>query len=345
MSRSTHSLVLLMTLAFVHHALAQNPTFSLLPLVGDIRRECGGGPNDGQSCTTGADCMVGPECQRVCEGGLNDGLACLGDLDCEECPTFCSGGPDDGLPCADQDDCTFAGCHPICSRGECAVNCTCNYVISAHPGDVITAEFFLSGWSPDGELLQAFQLDIDLLSIADEVRLLGYDRPSLPTECVSDEDCPQEFPLCYLSYLCEGPDHDPKAGLFIDDTRTDYVFFGLPDVAGFNVNYLRYSFGAATFQSTAVPFIKPRYAGSLILEILAEIGAEITIPLHETKLGIAFRGTFAGPIDRETLTIEVVEQPQPAERIPATSTWGLVALSLVLLTGAKVYFGRCAAVI
>ena len=42
MTRSTHSLALLVTLACGQHALAQNPTISLIPLVDDVRRECVG---------------------------------------------------------------------------------------------------------------------------------------------------------------------------------------------------------------------------------------------------------------------------------------------------------------
>ena len=45
-------------------------------------------------------------------------------------------------------------------------------------------------------------------------------------------------------------------------------------------------------------------------------------------------------LDTEGLTIEIVEPPPPSKRIPTTSNWGIVVLSLSLLAGAKVYFGR-----
>ena len=89
-------------------------------------------------------------------------------------------------------------------------------------------------------------------------------------------------------------------------------------------------------------FTQPRYVGSLIFEVLADVGERFTVslaPMGESNL-VASDSHSILPFDLENLTIEFIEPPPPPERIPTTSTWGIVVLSLSLLAGAKLWFGK-----
>ena len=226
MTRSTHFLALVMALAFVHHAVAQNPTMSLIPLVENVRRECVGGPNEGQTCSTTADCEVGPECQRTCPGT--------------------------GVTCE---------CNGDCPSGSCLQECFCNHVLEASPGDVISTEVFVSEWSPNGERLRSWQASFGMVSASDAVRPVGFDQPLVSSiECSTDEQCPEEYPFCAndrafcngecigecMPVECLGPDQCAFEGIFADISRTDYVFH---DIAvqvgpGLDISTIEYRAGA-----------------------------------------------------------------------------------------------------
>lgn len=340
MDRRTQTLLWLVTLAVTHHAFAQNPTISLIPLVDDVRRECVGGPNDGQACSTTSDCEVGPECQRVCDNG-----------------------PDAGTPCTSNSDCIFI---------ECKRRCVCNYVIQAAPGDTITTEIFASDWSLNGEKLIAWEADVDMLSASSAILPVGWDHPiGISHDCFSDDYCttlcvgggrlegfncrddidcgdgtcsePSPFPICtgFLG-ICVGPNHDPSLGAFVDTSRSDYVFFGSPQFGpAIDFSTLNYRFGSGVFDSeNARVFTSRSYLGTLVLRVLPDAAGRAVIPLGSRSALVEPPNSPMEPLDTEGLTIEIVEPPPPPETIPTTSTWGVTVLALTLLVGAKVYFGR-----
>lgn len=295
-------------------ASAQTPTLSLVPIVDDVRRECVGGPNDGQSCTSAADCEVLPDCQRSCNG-------------------------DPAQPCADSLDCV--------SGVVCEQHCFCNFVIAAEPGDVIETEVFASNWSAPGQRrLVAWQVQFELTQARDVVLPLGWDRAFPGIFCGSGGACPPEYPICDPWTLrCVGPDHDPEQGVFSDTSRSDYVFFGLAEVGPlFDLVSLDYRVGSALWDSNAAPiFTEPKYCASLILEVLPDTAGTVTIPIvsaPQSQLIEHFLNLAIEPMDTEGLTIEIGSGDEPVELVPAASQWGLLVMALLLLAGAKVYFSR-----
>jgi hypothetical protein len=95
---------------------------------------CHGGTNDGQTCTTDADCpgacklnathpecgVVAP-CPRVCRGGDTPGVPCPEGT----CPGTCVGGSNPGAACTrygHDGECTGGGhCNARCSSDRCQV--------------------------------------------------------------------------------------------------------------------------------------------------------------------------------------------------------------------------------
>jgi hypothetical protein len=95
--------------------------------------ECRGGPNNGEPCTTDADCprecrsnVAHPVCSdtlpcpNVCQGGDTPGAACSPE---GFCPGVCIGGTNPGAACLKLHDptCTGGGrCSARCGRDQCA---------------------------------------------------------------------------------------------------------------------------------------------------------------------------------------------------------------------------------
>jgi hypothetical protein len=91
---------------------------------------CRGGANDGDPCTTDADCpgaclsnashpictVVG-DCPRVCRGGDTPGAECPTGA----CPGVCIGGSNNGNPCThyDGEECPGGYCNAKCARDRC----------------------------------------------------------------------------------------------------------------------------------------------------------------------------------------------------------------------------------
>ena len=278
MVRSMYSLAYLMTLAFVHHALAQNPTVSLIPLVDDVRRECAGGQNDGLTCTTAADCELGPDCQRFCTSGSNQGLPCSFVSDCDD--------------------------------QACPQRCSCNYAMDLAPGQTITTEIVASNWSPKGETLAGWQACVDNRSAAAHgIVPLGWHPGPVESLCEADEDCEQEYPICWRG-RCVGVDHAPEQGAFVDNTRSDYVFFGLAELGPvMALGSLTYGYASVLFSEfQAVAFEEPRYCGSLKLVVEKRAHGKSIISLNCPKaltLLLEPSNAFIEPLETEDLTINI----------------------------------------
>jgi hypothetical protein len=92
---------------------------------------CRGGPNNGEPCTSDADCpgscranVAHPLCDdatpcvNVCQGGDTPGAACPDGL----CPGVCEGGDNAGAACMKLHDPTCSGggrCNARCGRDQC----------------------------------------------------------------------------------------------------------------------------------------------------------------------------------------------------------------------------------
>ena len=146
--------------------------------------------------------------------------------------------------------------------------------VSVNPGDVIELEFWGSEWSPEGQRLRSWQIAIDCDGYtsgdAGELVPLGFDDPQFDMPCTSDDDCEPSL-ICYLIYgtsgYCAGPNNDPTLGGFVDESRSDYVYFNKPVIVDPFLSPLCYRFGAIMFNAFDAPvFTVPRYFATLILK-------------------------------------------------------------------------------
>jgi hypothetical protein len=89
---------------------------------------CRGGANDGDPCTTDADCpgacqqnvahpvcAVYTDCPNVCKGGTAPGTECPDG----DCPGVCVSGPNAGNACMNGGDCPNSRCNAACKRDKC----------------------------------------------------------------------------------------------------------------------------------------------------------------------------------------------------------------------------------
>lgn len=155
------------------------------------------------------------------------------------------------------------------------------------PGDTVEAEIFVSDWTTDDERLLLFQVGVSRTSFISGttgiITPAGWDSPlTLADEigCADDSDCPAEFPFCHLIFadsgVCEGLNHDPAQGVFIDQDRADWVFFDsnsgspFPSIAAVDLGpgpVLRYAAVLFPFTNAQVYSPPPKYCGTLRLEV------------------------------------------------------------------------------
>ncbi len=276
MSRFPSGCASLAVLAFVSQlALAQRPTISLKPISGIVTKECVGGPDAGQVCTTTADCendgggAMHLSCQRLCDGDQDE--PCVTSLDC-----------------------------PV-SAIECRQQCFCNSVV-ASPSLFYLTEILASGWSP--RRLAGFQVVIDLTDTASRVLPLGWDGPEPPIPCSSDGDCPARYPICSFAE-CQDPNHDPSHGV---GTKGDLPGCepGCCKSCFVDTSTLRYRFTCWYPDPSCAPVTGPKYLGSLILvPTYAACGTVTITPSSAPESHLVDEyGLLMEPLDIEGLTIE-----------------------------------------
>ena len=170
-------------------------------------------------------------------------------------------------------------------------------------GDLIEAEFFVSGWGPAIGDLRSYQLGLlGRRGVSSGqfglVLPVGWDRPldevfcSLDEHCPpdlhcmghlcvcsSDEDCPPDL-FCF-SGGCVGPNHNPSEGAWIDATRGDFVLVDLGEVIqGIGTEFLDYLYFAVGVERGGVPDPgEARYAGTLLLEVSDDACGRFTFGL------------------------------------------------------------------
>lgn len=274
---------------------AQNPTIFYRSSGGNPSRECVGGPNDGQPCTSAASCEVGPDCERLCVGGAND-----------------------GLPCEVLSDCPSQGAE----SGTCVQRCFCNYVVQPF-GQTVNAELRARNW---GQRLTSYQARVDFTEIIDRVHPQGWTCIDLETFCSSDDDCPPETPYCWhdpvtgLGLACACRFHRPEDFVYIDpdpltgNTRTDWVFAGLGPFQAIELTSPQIAFLAAT-SGTAVAYTGTKeYLATLNLFIESNACGDIDIPLVPPTDTVLLDGNDPiEPLDLESITLRL--DPCVCERI------------------------------
>jgi hypothetical protein len=171
---------------------------------------------------------------------------------------------------------------PVAASGPHAI--VGNEIILAEAGQEVTLEIRVSDWDP--YLLFAWQafIDMDGFSSGDAGTTLplGWDRPFEWMSCMGDADCPPGLschPCILPSYgVCVGPDYNPEAGAFIDASRPDYVFYGIPEVPA--VDLLWYRFGSALLNLEHPEYFPPpKYCATLILVVSEDAAGTFTIGL------------------------------------------------------------------
>lgn len=158
-----------------------------------------------------------------------------------------------------------------------------NEIILSSGGQAVTFEIRVSGWDPYELRLWQIGLDQSMFASgnASPILPLGWDRPVVPKvgECL-DTPCPHEWPVCDdLLAICVGPNYHPEDGFFLDASRSDYVFFGLPELPA--VNYLEYGAGSTVMDPDAYPTYEPpsKYIMTVILVVSEDAGGTFTIQL------------------------------------------------------------------
>ncbi len=178
------------------------------------------------------------------------------------------------------------------------------------PGQTITTEIVASNWSPKGETLAGWQACVDNRSAAAHgIVPLGWHPGPVESLCEADEDCEQEYPICWRG-RCVGVDHAPEQGAFVDNTRSDYVFFGLAELGPvMALGSLTYGYASVLFSEfQAVAFEEPRYCGSLKLVVEKRAHGKSIISLNCPKaltLLLEPSNAFIEPLETEDLTINI----------------------------------------
>ncbi len=187
--------------------------------------------------------------------------------------------------------------------------------VEVNPGDTITAELHASDWSVSGDALRAYQIAIGVDSItggdSGSITPLGWDNPRTDLLCTTDADCSDGL-TCFFDdgrpRICAGPDHDPAQGAFIDETRTDFIFFDKSAFGGVDVINFRYAQTLAQPADCVMYDGSPRYCGTLVLEASGDALGTFTIPVPALNTWLSRCDVPLSPIEpltREPLTITV----------------------------------------
>lgn len=258
---------------------------------------------------------------------------------------------------------------PVSASGPFSLT---NDGIILHGGDqTVTLEIRASEWTP--ARLKVYQAVIDSggynSGSAGVLHPLGWvGLAPEPNTCTVDGDCESGYE-CWFYEESAGPGfcallgHDPEAGVLIDEQRTDFMFHGLAIITAIDLSVFDYRFGGLTTNYESAPEYTPppKYCGTLILHASSDAAGTFTV-------GLLNGGDHTFMLDNEndfipdvTLTPALITvnpavcgngicdsgedaascpedcMPPP---IPAASTWGLVALGLLIASLAKVYYAR-----
>ena len=243
-----------------------------------------------------------------------------------------------------------------------------NEIILHGSDQTVTLEIRMSDWDPVG--IRAYQAVVDaagsMSGDAGMLMPLGWDDPDTSTACHDSSDCPPGD-ICWIPEgtqgFCAGSGHHPEDGAFIDEDRTDYVFHGLATLAGVGMTVwdplsgAGYSYGATLFLASQAPVYTPppKYGGTLTLVVPPEAAGTFTMELLDypyTFLMLANYWVVFPDLTAALITVNPAEcgndicdsgedaascpedcLPPP---IPASSAWGLVVLTLLVLSVGKV---------
>ena len=185
---------------------------------------------------------------------------------------------------------------PVASTGPHTI--VGNEIVLAGGGQTVTFEIHASDWEP--ELLRGVQVVMDMngfvSGMAGTALPLGWDRAPgdghcLVTPCVSDAECPSEF-TCMEGELifntCNGPNHNPEPGAFIDTAHPGYVFNGHQVLTAMDhtcYRYLNIVMNAAQSAEFTPP---PKYVGTLVLVVSNDAEGTFTIGFEEDQCLFAY---------------------------------------------------------
>ncbi len=238
----------------------------------------------------------------------------------------CVDGDDDGAPCIHDCD---------CDSGVCGGNIDPTNDLIANPGDVIVADFFAREWSPLGEGLRSWQVET-ALSLSGGGEDIAGDRGTLrvlewPRCCRTSADCSLLSPTarCVAGACQDVPELFPYAGsLFIDSEREDYVFPGVPQIAGHtNVEtpgVIRWA--AVVFNPDDSPIYVPpqKYLATIALVVSDDSCGTFAVTMVLGISGTSLRpsldpdSTPIGPVALENLTVTMASPECPCTQIIAS---------------------------
>ena len=192
-----------------------------------------------------------------------------------------------------------------------------NEIVLVGGGQKVTLEIRISNWNPD--VLHIYQVHIDTNGfVSGDVGTafpLGWDRDFEMQPCQDDSHCPGGQ-VCHLMWeRCAGPDHYPQAGWFMDTSRPDYVFQGIPSfVEGpEGVDYLEYRLGDLVMAPGLDPAYAPppKYGGTLILAVSEDARGTFTIDFVKEGLASALFAPGYVPIEPLQLRPILVTVTEP----------------------------------
>ncbi|MGD2110269.1 MAG: hypothetical protein PVI86_12885 [Phycisphaerae bacterium] len=252
---------------------------------------------------------------------------------------------------------------PVNATGPHTING--NEIVVIGGGQLVTVDFRASGWDP--EVVRTFQISLnrpDFFSgSSGSVRPLGADRPlpDYPTWCGDGTQCPPEYPICSPRFsYCVGPEFQPELGLFVDAARPDYIFAGLDSVVAQGnpgTDLLGYRLGDALIGHGGIGYEPPsKYLGTLVLEVSADASGTFVIDIDpEAFSSYLLRTDLVGiPTDFVPVTVTIQDpfcgdgyctddedlsncaEDCADAPIPTMSAWGMAALTLLFLIGARI---------
>ncbi|MFQ5591591.1 MAG: S8 family peptidase, partial [Phycisphaerae bacterium] len=223
-----------------------------------------GVPDECETCDTDGECNDGDVCTfDQCLAGL-----CYS--------TYNSAACDDGIACTQNDVCSdgvCAGtlipgldCAPVFSLKASALNSVPLAggpvdEVTLSPGDRVTVEVFVERWLP--RLVRAYNVWVN------------------PSGYISGS----------TGRLFPADDPDPSAARFIDQTRTDWLFFDRPTITvvwAIGETFTQYGSLVLLEEDCAGDTGSPSYLGTLVLEASATASGTFTVCLHENTQHATF---------------------------------------------------------